>query len=203
MRVEEAKVGARGFDSYPFSTAKTVASYQAKKLSLAGLEFFVGYLGAVDAPKLKAMLASGLAFMPVTFAGAYNGAQTVAQCEALGIPAGCTVWLDLEGTQDPMVADKINAWADTVKAAGYEPGLYVGSPQPFTDHELYKLHVVRYWKAPSRIVDRNGAWGSGPDCGFCCLQLWPSLTWRDTGVLLDVDVIQQDHLGRLPHWVVY
>ncbi len=203
MIVQKAKVGARGVDSVAFSMSGTAS--QAKSLNDSGIDFFVGYLGMFNRDRLKMILDAGMAFMPVTVAGAYDGKAAAATCVALGLPKGCTVWLDLEGkkafsTPPEELKTAINDWATAIIASGYEPGLYIGSPQPLTGDELYHLKVVRYWKAPSRVVDRNGKVWDGPSCGFCMYQLWPSVTWG-TGVWTDVNFIQQDFRGRLPSWV--
>lgn len=204
MITEPASVGARGVDSYPFSLGGT--SDQALALARCGIDFFVGYLGVISKTRLQYILDAGLAFMPVTIAAQYDGKVSAKACQELGLSPGCTVWLDLEGTPsyntppDVLIA-RINAWADAVAAAGYQPGLYVGSPQPLTGEELYKLRVVRYWKAPSRVFDRNGKAWDGPACGWCMYQCWPQLHWRDTGVFVDVDFVQEDFRGRVPSWV--
>lgn len=202
---EQAEVGARGVDSLPFSNGGTEA--QARALKATGVDFLVGYLGAISPARLGAVLDAGLAFMPVTFGGraTFDGGAAVAACQRLGLPAGVTVWLDLEGGEllkvpPQAVAAQVNGWAKAVDAAGYEPGLYLGAPQPFTSEELYALKVRRYWKAPSRVIDRNGRVTDGPSCGFCMYQLWPQGTWRDTGVFVDVDFVQKDFRGRLPTW---
>ena len=100
---------------------------------------------------------------------------------------------------------KINTWADAIANAGYQPGLYVGSPQPLSGAELYALKVERYWKAPSRVVDRFGRLGE-PDCGWCMYQLWPQRHWPSdedpNRVWVDVGFVQQDYRGRMPSWVV-
>lgn len=208
MRVEKAFVGARGVDSVQFSMGGSAT--QAEALKRKGIDFFVGYLGAMNAARLAAVLAAGLAFMPVTYAGEYeDGAEDeIAQLKALGVPQGTTVWLDLEGqkafdTPSAQLIAKINAWADKIIAAGYLPGLYIGSPQPLTGDELAKLKVVRYWKAPSRVFDHDGkAWDGPSAIGFCMWQMWPSVMWFDTNIFLDVDFIGQDFKGRVPTWVV-
>lgn len=219
MRAELAVVGSRGFDSLPYSQSGT--EVQAENLASSGMDFMVGYLGAVTPERVGWVIETGMGFMPVTFADRFDGAEAVTQCQALGLPPSVTVWLDLEGKtllSDP-VADlkaQINAWAHTVSAAGYQPGLYVGSPQPFTGEEIYELAVVRYWKAPSRIIDRNNQIWDGPKCGFCMQQLYPSVSWplhappleasangdSNANVFLDVDFVQQDFEGRLPTWAV-
>ena len=100
------------------------------------------------------------------------------------------------------LVDRLNAWASAVADAGFQPGLYVGSPQPLTGDELYRLNVVRYWKAPSRIFDRNGLVWDGPASGFCMYQLNPTVSWKQSDVDVDVDFVQQDFLGRVPRWVI-
>jgi hypothetical protein len=210
MKTQTAFVGARGVDSLPFSQAGT--RVQADALKLSGIDFFVGYLGAMNKERLGYVLSAGLAFMPVTFAGEYNdGADDeVAQLKALGIPAGTSVWLDLEGLaaykSDPLaLASKINAWADKIAAGGWMPCLYVGAPQPFTGKELYSLKVVRYWLGIGRCVDRFGK-DAYPDCGWCMRQDWhgqgAGMMWKNTGVFVDTNSIQCDHKRRLPVWVV-
>lgn len=210
MRVEEAFVGARGVDSYPFSIGGTAK--QAKALAATGIEFFVGYLGVIDKVRLGYVLAAGLAFMPVTKAGEYeDGADDeIAQIAALGLPKGCTVWLDLEGLKafhdDPvLLAKKVNDWADKIAANGFMPGLYIGSPQPFTSAELFSLHVVRYWWGLGECRDRFGELAS-PACGYCMVQQFhgqkSGMMWKNTGVFVDTNGVGKDFRFRLPFWVV-
>lgn len=213
MKVENAWVGSRAVDSYPFSLGGTAA--QAQALKRTGVDCLIGYLGAMTPARLSTVLAAGLAYMPVTRAGAYKngGADEASQLRALGIPIGATVWLDLEGldayhTPPPTLSAQINAWADAIIAGGWMPGLYVGAPQPLTSRELYALRVVRYWWGLGKPVDRTGALVY-PDCGWCMIQQWHGdpqgkggMYWRDTGVLVDSNGIQMDHRGRLPAWVV-
>lgn len=208
MRTEKAFVGARGVDSLPFSRGGT--QEQAKALASRGVDFFVGYLGAMSAARLAHVLDAGLAFMPVTFAGEYfdGAADEIAQLKGLGIPLGTTVWLDLEGEKSWRwdAADLqrlINAWAKAISAGGWLPGLYVGSPQPLTGPELARLAVVRYWKAPSLVLDRNGKdWSEPPGVGWCMQQMWPQGVFRDTGVFVDANIIGEDRKGRVPTWCV-
>lgn len=208
MKMENAFVGARGIDSLPFSGGGT--REQAIKMKDAGVDFFVGYLGSINATRVAYLLEAGLAFMPVTFAGEYfdGGKDEVAQLQALDIPAGTTVWIDLEGQKswqtDPIkLQEMINACADAIGGAGYLPGLYVGSPQPLTGPELARLRVYRYWKAPSLVLDRNGKdWSEPPGIGWCMYQMWPQGIFRNTGVFADVNIIGQDRKSRVPTWVV-
>jgi hypothetical protein len=210
MKAVKAFPGARGVDSLSFSKGGTAD--QARKLRASGVEFFVGYLGAMNPVRLAAVLDAGLAFMPVTFAGEYKdgAADEVAQLKALGVPLGTTVWLDLEGVDAwNTPADKlmalINAWAADIAWAGYMPGLYVGAPQPLTGPELYSLKVVRYWLGIGRCVSKDGK-DAYPACGWVMRQDWHAqgngMMWKDTGVFVDTNSIQCDHKGRLPVWVV-
>lgn len=210
MIAEKAFPGARGVDSLPFSQGGS--EDQARALACSGIEFFVGYLGAMNLTRLGHILNAGLAFMPVTFAGEYkDGARDeLVQLGALGIPAGTTVWLDLEGldawnTPTADLARLVNGWATDIAGAGYMPGLYVGAPQPFTGPDLYALRVVRYWLGQGRCVGKDGR-DAYPSCGWCMRQDWHNsgngYFWKDTGVFVDTNSIQADHQGRLPVWVV-
>ncbi len=210
MKTQQASVGARGVDSLPFSQGGTAE--QARALKCSGVDFFIGYLGAMTPARLALVLSAGLAFMPVTFASAYsNGAaDEIAQLRALGIPAGTSVWLDLEGlaawhAHPATVMAQLKSWADAINAAGWMACLYVGAPQPLTGPELYSLPFVRYWLGIGRCVDRNGD-DAYPACGWCMRQDWhgqkSGMMWRDTGVFVDTNSVQCDHKGRLPAWVV-
>lgn len=208
--VENAFVGARGVDSLQFSNGGTQA--QAEVLKNTGIDFFVGYLGAMNAARLGHVLSAGLAFMPVTFAGEYKdgAADEIAQLKALGIPAGVSVWLDLEGldawNMNPVELSRlINRWATDIAAAGWMPCLYVGAPQPLSGADLYALKVVRYWLGIGRCVDKSGR-DAYPACGWTMRQDWHNqgvrgLNWRGTGVFVDTNSIQCDHRGRLPAWI--
>ena len=197
MIATSARVAAIGIDTVQKLTAASCHSLKGE-----GVRFVVRYLGSVTKAELDAILDSGLAFMPVTYAKAYNGMSAVSQLRELSIPHGATVWLDLEGeaSAPPDLIAKINAWAGQVEAAGYEPGLYVGAQCVLTSGELYALRVKRYWDSCSREVDRNGQ-VANPACDYCMQQLRPYNTTLG-GVIVDIDVVQQDNKGRVPSWVI-
>lgn len=187
--------GSRGTDS-----VQDIRPDQAAALRAAGFDFAVRYLHNVTRDEVAAIVAAGLGFMPVTYAGAYNGADAAAQCSALGLPAGVTVWLDLEGQKafhlDPHVLiATINDWARPVRAANFQPGIYVGVPQPLTSSELFGLDVVRYWRGQGSIRDRFNELAE-PKCGWCMYQTFPS--HMRCGVYVDVDITQQDYEKRAP-----
>lgn len=203
MKTQKAEVGGRYIDSLGFSQAGTAT--QAVALKASGIDGVFGYLGVINPARLKYVLDTGMSFMAVTLASGYDGATSVKQVQALGLPKGCTVWLDLEGknafAMDPKILiQKINDWATAIIAAGYEPGLYVGSPQPLTSSELYHLKVVRYWNALSRESDRLGALAE-PQCGWCVWQMNPSRVWRNSGVFVDINIVGADFQMRVPSCV--
>ncbi len=206
MRTAElADVGAKGFDTtQPLTTAR------AEGLAAAGMRFAVRYLGSLTSAEVDTIHAAGMRVFPVTFGlkhgtppsailGSNFGMSSVLEMRKIGMPAGVTVWLDLEdmsGTAADIQAF-VNAWATAVLAAGYRAGLYVGAGAVLTSKELYSLKVTYYWHSLSRVSDRNGAIAE-PDCGWCMYQLYPSI--NVAGTLVDVDVIQKDYRGRLPSW---
>lgn len=210
MKVETALVGARALDSLPFSQGGSARDAEA--LARTGCDCFVGYLGCVTPERLALVLAAGMAFMPVTLAGEYSdgAADEIAQLQKLGLPKGCTVWLDLEGlaawnADIPTLTKKLADWATAIAGAGYMPGLYVGCPQPLSSKQLYSLPFVRYWWGMGRCVDKTGALAE-PTCGWCMIQnphgQKNGMLWRGTGILVDSNTIQCDYWGRLPVWVV-
>lgn len=206
--VKDAFVGARGTDS-----VQSIDAAHAKALfTTARMDFAIRYLGSVTSAEIDQILAAGLAFMPVTFGmkhgtpltaalGSTYGANTVRQAQAVGIPQGCTVWLDLEDcTGAPADVEAfVNSWCAPVKAAGFVPGLYVGAGDVLSGTELYALAVVRYWQSLSKEVDSRGQIAE-PSCGWSMIQLFDSQTRE--GVFVDVDVVQKDYKGRVPSWVV-
>lgn len=207
MRAEPSCVGAVVVDSLPFSQGGTVS--QAAGLKAAGVAAMSGYLGSVTPARLEVILAAGLAYIPVTYAGEYNDGPNdeVEQLRRLGIPPGASVFLDLEGmsafkTNPPELIAKINAWADGIAGAGYIPCLYVGVPQPLTSTELYALHVKGYWKGQGSIRDRTNALAEPTGCGWMMTQMFPSRNIGDPAVWVDMNMIGADYKGRVPQWVV-
>ena len=203
MKAVVSTVGQVLCDSLPFSQSGTRA--QALAMRAAGADGFAGYLGVINKERVQFIVDAGIGYLPVTLAGEYNdgAADEVASLRNLGIPAGVTVFLDLEGLSafrtDPVVlADKINAWADNIAHAGYIPSLYVGVPQPFTSNELWKLRVQRYWKGQGSLRDRYNALTEPTGCGFCLTQMYPS--HPRGGVWTDSNMIGCDFKGRTPVW---
>jgi Domain of unknown function (DUF1906) len=165
---------------------------RAQGLKEAGMAFAIRYLGSITAAELATILQAGLLVGLVTYADQWDGPTTVARLRALGIPAGVTVWLDVESTttRGDILVEEINEWAGILVAAGYQPGMYVGANTPLTAQDIYGLAVVRYWRSMSLVPE--------PQCGYC-LQQCPTTTLAGTEV--DVDYTRPDYAGRLPSFV--
>ncbi len=203
VKTEQAFVGAVVADSLPYSIGGT--ALHATGMRTQGIDCFVGYLGAMNATRLKQVLDAGMAFMPVTFGGEYEDGplDEVAQLRALGIPSGTSVWLDMEGLKafrtDPRtLIGMIDLWADGIIVSGWMPCLYVGVPQPLTSEELWRLRVQRYWRGQGSVRDRNNALAEPTGCGWCMDQKFPSVTRG--GTLVDMNMIGQDFKKRTPTW---
>jgi hypothetical protein len=203
MKVAKVPVGALVVDSLPFSEGGTLA--QAQAFRAAGVRGLVGYLGAMNAARLAALHQAGLGFMPITFGGpnAFDGVRALAEVQALGLPSGATVWLDIEGPAVFAMGAKVfglaSAWAEPLNAAHYITGAYFGSPQPLTSGEAFMLPVFRYWHGIGSARDRTGALVE-PSCGWCMQQAFPSITIG--GVSVDANLVGEDFKGRVPTWVV-
>lgn len=214
MRVGTLPDGARGFDANSKITADA-----ARALRAHGYAFAVRYVrrSAVHSYDLSkaevdTILGAGLGLMivqhvapedwvPTPTMGDLYGHIAAQETLKLGIPAGVTVWCDLEGVKSGTPhADVIgfcNAWYAAVKAAGFDPGLYVGFGAGLTAEELYRtLHFKRYWGAYNLNAD-----GVPAVRGLQMRQLVAKASDLIPGFTnqnLDVDVIKADALGGTP-----
>jgi hypothetical protein len=198
MKTEPARVGARGTDS-----VQAIDIVHAGALKKLGYDFCVRYLGSTTPAELACILSAGLAFMPVTYASAHDPKAAVSACKMLGLPTGASVWYDLEGpavfAADPAATiARLNDFAKTLLSAGFAPMIYVGSPQPLTSEELWKLAFVGYWHGAGSVRDRHGALAE-PACGWMMAQSNRS-HWA-SGVWVDSDLVTADYRGRVPAWV--
>ncbi len=198
MFVRPASFPSLGIDCVTILDAVRCAT-----LRQAGISFVVRYLGAISQAERDNILAAGLALSVVTYSraegwlptsgmGTADGETDLAHLAAAGIPVGATVWIDLEGCGGAASAamEWVNERAAVLAEGGYDVGLYVGSFQPLSAEQLYAIPTVdRYWRSLSSGVPE-------PACGWSMIQLWPTTTIGGTEV--DVDVVQQDHKGRLP-----
>jgi hypothetical protein len=184
-------------DSYPYSTGVTdedIASIGVRADVLAG------YIGVMDPAKPVGAVLRGLAFHPVTLAKEYSdGADDeIRWLKEAALPTGIHVSLDLEGpdTLDKpgLVIEQVTAWCRKIAEAGFIPSLYVGSPQPLTSDELWKLPAKLYWRGQGSTRDRFNKLAEPTRCGFAVTQVWPSTRLGRCDV--DFNIIGQDYLGR-------
>ena len=199
MRIVSAPFPATGFD-----TVTPMTSKRASALKNKGMAFAVRYLGSITSAELQVILDAGLLFLPVTFSravgwvpvpgmGTSDGNLDVSHLKSAGIPQGCTVFIDLEGTAGN--AQEVSAWVNervgVLKNAGYDAGLYVGAECGLTGDQLYALNVNRYWRSLSAVTP--------PSCGWCLMQAYKTITLAGTSI--DVDYVQYDYKDRLPMMV--
>lgn len=202
-------VGAVGVD-----TAAKLNASSATKLKLAGVHFALRYVsistprpGDLTTEELREVLGAGLALMgvqhvrypgwvPTAQMGAMDGVNAAKNAKQAGLLAGTTLWCDIEGEAGTAsAADTIAyaaAWFNAVKAAGYEPGVYVGAGVPLTSSQWYELPFTRYWKSLSLVP-------TPAPRDFCMIQLYP--TTKVAGIDVDLDVIQSDRRGGYPRWM--
>lgn len=209
--VEAAPAGAHGFD------ADTPLSLElARQFATSGYQFCVRYLSLgsnEDASDLSAseaqdILEAGLALMTVQHVrepgwspnaamGKSDGQNTAAHAKTVGLLPGVNIWCDLEGVANGMaaqdVADYCSQWFEAVSAAGYAPGLYVGSDAGLSGAQLYELPFQHYWQSCSSVPEI-------PQRGYQMVQtLVPQPV---NGIGIDADQTQTDQLGGTVRWQV-
>jgi hypothetical protein len=176
-------------------TLLTLTRESAIALVAKGCVFRAGYIDHVTPQELSDQLSVGLAFTPVGYAMQLDGAHAVQRLRELGIPAGVTIWCDVEGAglEAQATIDRVNAWAGSVQTAGFEAGMYVGAGCPLTPSQLTALAVTRYWHSCSRVPE--------PRRGYCMRQLRPDDVYV-AGVKVDVDAVEPDYQGDVPTFCV-
>lgn len=214
MKARKAWPGARLVDSFPYSVGGT--RDQAFALARTGVDALAGYVGVITRQRIDWLHEAGVGFLAVTRAGAFtNGAfDELAWLARVGYPRGADAFLDMEGLTayhtDPMVLiDELNAWFRPMQSAGFGAGLYLGEPQPLTSTEVQALACTRYWLGIGTPRDRKNelVW---PSRGWCILQGYhgevsgrqDGMFWKDTGVLIDPNMVVADHRKDLPTWAV-
>ncbi len=137
---------------------------------------------------------------PTLALGRQFGAAAADLAGGAGLPAGVTVWLDLEGvaagSPPQNVIDYCNAWHAEVTAVGYVSGVYVGASPGLTADQLYwDLHTSHYWRGGSS--EAAGVPTTLPHRGY-------QMTQRITGTgstSFDSDVVRTDDFGGTAQWV--
>lgn len=192
--------GARAFYEHGFRFAlRYVPRVTPKSHDLSALE-----IRALHDAGLAVMavqhVESERAWVPSKTKGDAYGNVAAATCNALGIPAGVTVWLDLEAvareTTPGTVIAYCNAWYDGVAAEGYVPGVYVGWRCGLTPDQLYNaLKFQRYNAAYNLNLDEYPSVR-----GVCMKQRVPLRSEPPAGIRFPIDIqtVVTDHLGARP-----
>jgi len=205
--------GARGFDC---NTEVTRA--QAVRFLEHGYTFAIRYVGRIRANsydlaprEVSAITTAGLGFMivqhvqrdgppwwkPTDDKGKQYGASAAAQAQTCGYPRGATIWLDLEGiaprTDREQIIRYANLWHEAVAAAGYQPGVYIGSGARLSAQQLYeRLRFTRYWAAFNLNADEY------PIVRGVCMRQLRAKPPAGVPFQIDGNVVQEDGLGGLP-----
>ncbi len=197
-----------------FDCDTTLSAGIARQFFTQGYKFCFRYLsrgrlssqGLTD-QEATDILNSGLALMPVQHArkqgwspnqalGQQDGQEASANAETVGFPDRVSLWCDLEGVnssaQAKAVIDYCEAWYEAVSAAGYIPGLYVGSEALLNGRQLYDLAFQHYWRSQSQVPDI-------PHRGYQVIQLSPPVQLN--GVPIDLDVALNDSQGGAAQWL--
>lgn len=190
-------------------TVAHISATEAHALRADGFDGIFLYAEQVTQADIDNALGAGLqvafvmfsptpGYQPSAQLGAQMATSACAHLKSLSVPAGVSLFIDLE-SMGGVAADKIahaNAAADVIAAQGFLPGAYVGAGVGLTSVELYALRVVRYWKSGSKVLDRNGQYAE-PGCGWCVVQGMPfNQQIPNGGPLVDIDAVWQDYRGR-------
>jgi hypothetical protein len=211
--------GTRGFD-----TTERLTREMATVFFEHGYRYAVRYVRRdkahpgkdLTADEAESLLEAGLGLMVVQYVesetawvpnadkGAGNGKIAAEECARIGLPAGVSVWCDLEGVEQGTpamdVIEYCSEWHEAVARAGYLPGLYVGWRCGLTPEQLYlELRFTNYWAAYNLNADEEPAVR-----GVQMKQVAATLEDRPAGVGIefDTDVVRADRLGGRPSAVV-
>lgn len=212
-QIVHAAPGVQGFDTNTHISAAAAVAFRQ-----SGFGFCVRYLSRVapqaandlSGAEAQAILAGGLGLMAVQHVmragwvpdaarGAQYGTSAVSNAQAVGLPPGVTVWLDLEGVRGGVdSADVIaycNAWFAKVAAAGYVPGIYVGANCGLDGDALYwRLRTRHYWRSGSDVPDL-------PHRGYQLVQRVNTMPDVVNGIAIDRDVTYLDAFGDAASWL--
>ncbi len=198
-----------------FDTDTVINAQQAAAFITAGYSFCIRYLSLSNGQntndlsfnEASVILNAGLAlsavqhvlnpgWVPSTSLGTTYGTNAAANAASIGLPQGMNLWCDLEGvatgTSAQQVIDYCNSWYNSVAAAGYVPGIYVGANCILTGSQLYEdLSFQHYWKSLSNVPEI-------PNRGYQMIQTLGSPV---SGVSIDNDATQNDQKGGAVIWL--
>lgn len=170
--VYTASNGLRGVDTDSAISADAAAAFHAHgyRFAIRYVRREVAHERDLSAHEAALLLDAGLGIMAVQYVeserdwapsgaqGAQNGATAAAEATAVGIPAGVTLWCDLEGVAPGTPANAVvaycNQWHSAVAREGFVPGLYVGWHAGLNATQLYRtLRFTHYWGAYNLNAD--------------------------------------------------
>ena len=212
-KVVSAAAGLHGFDA-----DVTISADKAKLFKQAGFAFCVRYLtrGAgqaksdLGADEANGILDAGLGLMavqhvsksgwsPTAKLGSSYGGYAASNAQEVGLPPGINLWLDLEGVNHSAASEDViaycNAWFDTVNAAGYVGGIYVGANAVLSGDELFwRLKTQHYWQSGSAVP-------ALPERGY---QMSQRIVAGDVvnGIEIDRNLTKTDSFGGAVLWLI-
>jgi len=186
-RAFQPRVRAIGVDTIQVMTAAFLASLQAFD---PAIEYIGRYVDTLTPSEVSLIHGAGYAILPFTYAGEFDPSPRLASLAALGCPAGVTLVLDVESVQIPtaQLVTQINGWAAAVKAAGYDPGGYVGAASGLSAEQWGDLAIDRYVRSCSLVPESSE--------GFVVEQLFPPDIHVGSGLVVDYLVARQDYERR-------
>ncbi len=207
--VQPAPDNSLGFDADSVVSLSTAQAFASQ-----GYRFCLRYVslqaqtasGDLTPGEAQDILNGGLALMPVQHVpdsgwqptaqlGSEYGANAAAQAQAIGVPPGVNLWLDLEGVSAGATAQDVigycSNWFNAVASVNYLPGLYVGANCGLSGRQLYDLPFQHYWESESEVP-------AIPDRGYQMVQTPQAGTVN--GLSIDVDTTMVDQLGGVPQW---
>jgi hypothetical protein len=167
----------------------------------------VGAAADIDAAELELILNAGLGIYlvqhsrfegwdPTKASGQTDATTAIQFAKMAGYLPKAHIFLDLEGilVGAPAAGPTTfaNDWADTIVAAGFQAGCYVGFDVPLSPQQLFDLHKVNsYWSDPGlrQVATR----------GFAVKQ---EAAIHIGGTSFDPDVVAPDELGDTPSWMI-
>ena len=123
MRAVKAVASATNL-TWGIDTVLTITKAQAMAFVNRNVVFRVGYIDMLTTQELADITSVGMQVSFVGFALEFDPSHTLARLAALGVPKGCTIWHDIEGTglDAATIIAKSDALTHALAGEGYRPG---------------------------------------------------------------------------------
>jgi hypothetical protein len=204
--IKQLPQGALGFDTNQTLTLETAKEFKAIGYSFAirYIPFLQSAVGDITTQEINDIVNAGLGLLlvqhcrppgwiPSGTLGTQDANRAIAHLNAVGMPKGVNVYLDLEGVRTGTpTGDTLafcNNWYDIIESAGYVPGIYVGANCGLSGDALYHgLKFQHYWKSGSNVPDI-------PTRGYEMVQTAGKSV---CGISIDEDTVMVDKLYNSP-----